>query len=168
MIQRLPKILCRAVVCAGFALMMASCSSTKTKAASAAGKIDKVKYYNLLDINKRIVSADPSITFEQQYILHGAVSTKDRLARQGNYYTVFWSVTDRSQPMKVRLEYRQQKSGAKVLTSEQEITAPKGSNVTKFAIIGDAFVTNGAVTSWRVLLVRGKEVLSEEKSYLWE
>ncbi len=168
MILRLPKFLCRAAVCASLGLMMASCSSMKTKAASTGGHIDKVKYYHLADINKRVVAAEPSINFEMQYILHGAVTTKERLARQGHYYTVFWSATDRSQPVKVRLEYRQQKTGAKVMLVEQDVAAPKGSNVSKFAIIGDNYVTNGPVTSFRVSLVRGKEVLSEEKSYLWE
>ena len=168
MTLRLPIFLHRAAVCAGLGLMMASCSSMKSKAASTGGHIDKVKYYHLADINKRVVAAEPSITFEMDYVLHGAVSAKERLARQGHYYAIFWSVTDRSQPVKVRLEYRQQKTGAKIMMTEQEFTSPKGSNVTKFAINGEAYVTNGPVTSFRVLLVRGKEVLSEEKSYLWE
>lgn len=168
MTLRLPKFLCRAAVCAGLGLMMASCSSTKTKAASTGGKIDKVKYYHLADINKPIVAAEPSISFEKEYILHGAVTKKEREARQGHYYAVFWKVTDRSQPVKVRLEYRQQKMGAKVMMIEEEVASPRGSNVTKFAINGEPYVINGPVTSFRVSLVRGKEVLSEEKSYLWE
>lgn len=168
MTLRLPKFLCRAAVCAGLGLMMASCGSTKTKTAGTGGHIDKVKYFNLTDINKNLTSAEPSIAFERSYILHGAVTQKDRLARQGHYYTVFWKVTDRSQPVKVRLEYRQQKTGAKVMVAEEEVTSPKASNITKFAVNGETFVNNGAVNSWRVSLVRGKEVLSEEKSYLWE
>ena len=168
MTLRLPKFLCRAAVCAGLGLMMASCSSTKTKAASTGGHIDKVKYYHLEDVNKRIVAAEPSINFEKDYILHGAVTKQEREARQGHYYSVFWKVTDRSQPVKVRLEYRQMKTGAKVMMVEQEIASPKGSNITKFTIIGEPYVTNGAVTSFRISLVRGKEVLAEEKSYLWE
>lgn len=168
MTLRLPIFLCRAAVCAGLGLMMASCSSTKTKPASTGGKIDKVKYYHLSDLNKPIVAAEPSISFERQYLLHGAVTKIEREARQGHYYAVFWQATDRSQPVKVRLEYRQQKTGAKVMMVEQEVAAPKGSNVTKFSIIGETYVTNGPVTSFRVSLVRGKQVLAEEKSYLWE
>ena len=168
MTLRLPKFLCRAAVCAGLGLMMTSCSSTKTKAVSTGGHIDKVKYYHLSDINKPIVAAEPSIPFERQYLLHGAVTKKEREARQGHYYAVFWKTTDRSQPVKVRLEYRQQKTGAKVMMVEQDIASPKGSNVTKFSIIGETYVTNGPVTSFRVSLVRGKQVLAEEKSYLWE
>lgn len=168
MTLRLPKFLCRAAVCAGLGLMMASCAGTKSNTASTGGKIEKVKYYHLKEVNIPVIAADPSISFEKQYHLHGAVSNKEREERQGHYYTIFWQVTDRTKPVKVRLEYRQQKTGAKVTTVEQEITTIKGSNLTKFSIIGETYATNGPVTSFRVSLMRGKEVLSEEKSYLWE
>lgn len=168
MTLQLPKFLCRAALCASFGLLMASCSSTKPPSASTGGQIVKVKYYHLADVNKPIVAAEPSIPFERQYFLHGAVTMKERLARQGHYYTVFWKATDRSLPMTVRLEYRQQKTGAKVMVIDEEISSPKGSNITKFAIIGEPYTTNGSVTSWRASLVRGKVILSEEKSYLWE
>lgn len=155
-------------MCAGLGLTIASCSSTKAGSVNTGGTIDKVKYYHLADINKPIIAAEPSIAFERQYFLHGAVTKKEREARQGHYYTVFWKATDRSLPMTVRLEYRQQKTGAKVMVIDQEISSIKGSNITKFAINGEPYVTNGSVTSWRASLVRGKVILAEEKSYLWE
>ena len=63
-------------------------------------------------MSSAIPGCDPSVAFERDYYLHGAVSNKERDARDGHYYTVMWKVTDRSQPVKVRLEYRQQNTGS--------------------------------------------------------
>jgi hypothetical protein len=160
-------LFCRAFLFCGIGLVLASCGTTK-KTADNGAKIEKVKYYLLKDINKPIVSGDPSIPFERAYHLHGAITNKERVARTGNYYDVIWNASDRSQPVKIRLEYRQEKTGPKITTVEQEVASPRKHNVTSFSIIGDDFITNGAVGSWRVTLLRGKEVLSEERSYLWE
>ena len=159
--------LCRAFTVCSLGLMLVSCGSTK-KTADTGGKIDNVKYFLLKDVNKVVQSGDPSIPFERDYRLYGAVSVKERTARMGNYYDVLWSVTDRSQPVKVRIEFRQAKSGLAIKTKEESIAAPKKHNVTHFTVIEDEYVKDGAVGSWRVTLLRGKEVLSQEKSYLWE
>ena len=74
-----------------------------------------------------------------------------------------------TQPFKVRLEYRQQKTGLAVKTLEKEITPGKHrSGVTSFEVNGKEYVEGGIVTSWRAVLARGKDVLSEERSYLWK
>ena len=109
-----------------------------------------------------------AIPFESQHYLHGAVSNKERTEREGNYYTIFWRVDDRSQPVKVRLEYRQKLTGFAVKSIEKEVTDIRRNNVTDFSIIGEDYITNGAVNCWKASLVRGKEVLAEHKSYLWE
>lgn len=157
----------RAVACAALGLLMVACSSP-SNVADAGGKIWKVKYYHLASIGTPIPSADPSIPFERDYHLYGAISNKQREARVGNYYSVMWKVTDRSQPVKVRLEYRQQATGLAVKTKEMDVPAVDKNNVTRFAVIGEEYSTNGPVTAWRVSLVRGKQVLAESKSYLWD
>jgi len=132
------------------------------------GKIWKVKYYHLANIAAPIPAADPSIPFERDYHLYGAISNKQRAARQGNYYAIMWKVTDRSQPVKVRFEYRQPGTGLLVKSKETEVGTVDRSNVTRFQVTGVDYATNGPVSAWRVSLLRGKQVLAESKSYLWD
>ncbi len=145
--------------------LLAACSSTPKD--TSAGKITKVNPYHLKDINAPIVAADPSIAFRRDEILHGAISQQERLALQGNYFTIFWELEDR-QPATVRLEYRQMNTGLAVKTIEEEVTEGHRKGVTKFAFNGDDYKTNGPVKSWRATLVRGKETIAEYKSYMWE
>lgn len=155
----------RVVLAAGLGLLLASCS---TKSVGSGATITKVNPYHLKDANARVPAGDPAINFEKDSILHGAISNEERAARQGNYFTVFWKVEDRSQPVVVRLEYRQKGSGLTVKTVEQEVTDVSRSNVTKFAFIGEDYVANGPITSWRASIVRGGQVLVSYNSYLWE
>lgn len=155
----------RAFLTAGLGLLLVSCS---TKQVGSGATITKVNPYHLDDAFKPIIAADPAITFERNAILHGAISNEERRALQGNYFTIFWKVEDRSQPVKVVLDYRQKATGLTVKRLEQEVTDIGRSNTTKFQLVGDDYVTNGPVTSWKASLVRGKDVLVEYKSYLWE
>jgi len=155
----------RLLLAAGTALVVASCS---TKTTGNGATIYKVNTYHMADINRVKVSAEPSIGFEREYRLHGAISNVERQARQGNYFTVFWKVAERSEPITVRLEYRQKNSGLTVKTVEQLIEDPGRRNTTEFAFIGDDYVLNGRVTSWRASIVRGKDVLVTYNSNLWE
>lgn len=147
--------------------MTASCASGPA-VADTGGKISKVKYYRLTNLGAPIPAADPSIPFEREYHLYGAITNRQREARQGNYYAVMWKVTDRNQPVKVRFEYRQPATGLQVKVKEQEISSLDRNNVTRFQVTGGDFVNNGPVSAWRVSLVRGKQVLAEQKSYLWD
>jgi hypothetical protein len=155
----------RLLVTAGLVSLLAACSTTPKADTNA--KITKVNPYWLKDVNEPIRAADPAITFERQAILHGAISAEERLALQGNYFTLFWEVADRA-PTTVRLEYRQANTGLKVKKVDEEVAAPDKHHVTKFAFNGVDYVTNGRVTAWKASLVRGKETLAEYKSFLWE
>lgn len=155
----------RVFLAAGLGLLLVSCS---TKQVGSGATITKVNPYHLDDAYKTITASDPSIRFERDAILHGAISVEERRALQGNYFTVFWKAEDRTQPVKVVLEYRQKNSGLTVKKLEQEVTGIRRSNTTKFTINGQDYVTNGPVTSWRASIVRGKETLVDYKSYLWE
>jgi hypothetical protein len=163
---RLLPTLRRAATAGALALALAACSATNPP--GPGGQITKVKYYHLENQARPIPGADPPITFERDYYLYGAVSNKDRLLRDGHYYVVMWKVTDASQPVKVRLEYRQQKTGTTIKTLEQDVTKIDKKNLTRFEVNKQAYVDGGMVTSWRATLVRGKQVLAEAKSYLWE
>ncbi len=130
--------------------------------------VKKVKIYRLDPAGPRVMAGDPAIDFERRYRLHGALTTEEVAARSGNYYTVFWSVADRSSPVTVRFEYRQAKSGSKVKVIEQTTDQPKASNLTEFQVTGPAFLEDGKVLAWRVLLVRGRETIAARESYLWQ
>jgi hypothetical protein len=155
----------RALFSAGLGLLLMSCS---TKQVGAGATITKVNPYHLADITRPIEAEDPSIRFERDAVLHGAISNAERLERQGDYFTIFWKATDRSQPLKVRLEYRQKLTGLTVKTVEQEVTDVRRTNTTKFSFVGNEYVSHGPVTSWRASIVRGKDTLVDYKSYLWE
>ncbi|MCE9520082.1 MAG: hypothetical protein K8R87_11095 [Verrucomicrobia bacterium] len=166
MILRFLPTLCRAFTVGALGLAMASCSSTNPP--GPGGQIVKVKYFHLLSHEKVIPGIDPPVKFERDYYMYGAISNKERLARDGYYYEVMWKVTDRSQPVKVRFEYRQQNTGMTKKVIEKEVTKVDRDNTTSFEVNGAEYVTGGGVTSWRATLVRGKEVLGEAKSYLWD
>ncbi len=166
MILRFLTTLCRAVTVGALGLAMASCSSTNPR--GPGGQIVKVKYFHLLSRDNEIQGVDPPIHFERKYYLYGAVTKKEHIARDGHYYVLMWKATDRSQPVKVRLEYRQQNTGTTKKVQEKEVTKVNRDNNTCFEVNGEEYVTGGAVTSWRATLVRGKDVLAEAKSYLWD
>ncbi len=137
-----------------------------TACASKPQGFTKVKIYRL-DPQARISAVDPSIPFEKDYHLHGAVTTEQRQARQGNYYTFFWKADDRTRPVTLRFEYRQSVTRASVKRQEQVISDVKGSNITKFNVTGEEYFTGGKVLAWRaVLLQDGKEVASTQ-SFMW-
>lgn len=127
----------------------------------------KVKIYRL-DPMARITAVDPSIPFEQQHLLYGAVSNEDREARKGNYYTFFWNVDDASQPVTLRFEYRQSATRSAVKKQETVITAPKHKNATRFQITGEPYLTNGKVLAWRASLVQGGKEIGSTQSFMWQ
>jgi hypothetical protein len=126
----------------------------------------KVKIYRL-NPEAKITAVDPSIPFEHEHLLYGAVSRDDREARRGNYYTFFWKVDDKSQPVKVRFEYRQAVTRSAVKQQELEIANVKGSNITKFQITGNEFQTAGKVLAWRAVLLQGGKEIATTRSSMW-
>jgi hypothetical protein len=155
----------RVFLAAGLGLFLASCS---TKSVGEGATIYKVNPYHLIDAKEQGKAADRSLRFEHERKLHGAISDAERAERQGDYYTVFWKVKDRSQPVTVRFEYKQKATGLKLKVLEQEVTDIGRSNTTDFSVIGNDYLVNGPVTAWRVVLLRGKDTLVTYNSYLWE
>ncbi len=143
---------------------LASCTSIP---AGPGGAITKVKTYKL-NPNQRLKVTNPMIRFERQSRLYGAVTKAEQMDKAGQYYTVFWNVNDRTQPVTVRLEYRQRDTGLTVHKIETEVADVRGSNMTEFQVTGDAYNTNGPVTAFRVSVVRGKTELASADSFLWK
>ena len=170
------RLLCAVLSC----VALASCTSVSK---GPGGEVTKVKYY-FHDPLIILRTQDPAVFFERQHHMHGAVRAADQLGRAGHYYTVMWKADDRSQPVTVRLEYRQANTALKVHVKEQEVTDVRKRNETQFQVIGTDYqlpygveadqpeaanaVAGGRVTAWRVSLLRGKEELASQESYLWK
>ncbi len=144
-------------------LALAGCS---VPAASGPVTITKVNPYHLYSIVP-IRTQDPTIRFEKSRLLHGAVEFSEQRGRFGNYFTIFWK-TERREPVVVRLEYRQGKTGLKTYVQEEVVDKPKRSNTTKFEIIGDDYQEQGKVTQWKASVIENGAVVAEYKSYLWQ
>jgi hypothetical protein len=167
----------RVLFVAGIASLLASCSSTPpswlpwsgSKKPQKPGEITLIKPY-LLDFKqpKRYSGEDQAIRFERDHYMFGAISAKDNDQRQGHYYTVMWRVTDIGGPVKLRMEYRQEKTGFEIRTQEQEFTSYKHHNVAEFKVTGNAFKFGGRITCFRFRLYRDNQLLDQKRSYLWE
>lgn len=105
------------------------------------------------------------------YLLHGAVSEKQRRQRLGQYYFVTWHDAAPDQPATLVMLYRQGKSGSRILTRTLSYPAgrPGGTQTPVFEFIGDDAKENGQVLAWKLLLKdRHGNIISERHSYLWE
>jgi hypothetical protein len=66
------------------------------------------------------------------------------------------------------MQYRQANTGLETFVMTQEVTDVRRSNWSSFQVTGPAYNGNGRVTSWKLTLERGGEVLGSQQSYLWE
>jgi hypothetical protein len=111
--------------------------------------------------------AEASMSFERTYRMYGAITAADQRQRFGNYFDFFWR-TKRPANVTVRLEYRQDKLRAFVQAREISYQNVKGNQKTEFAVIGDDYLNDGRVISWRCLLIENGRIVAENRSYLWE
>jgi hypothetical protein len=111
--------------------------------------------------------AEASMNFERTYRMYGAITAADQRQRFGNYFDFFWRAK-RPANVTVRLEYRQEKLRSFVQAREMTYTNAKGNRKTEFAVIGDDYLNDGRVISWRCLLIENGRIVAENRSYLWE
>lgn len=111
--------------------------------------------------------AEASMNFERTYRMHGAITATDQRQRFGNYFDFFWRAK-RPANVTVRLEYRQEKLRSLVQAREATYSNAKGNHKTEFAVIGDDYLNDGRVISWRCLLIENGRIVAENRSYLWE
>lgn len=158
----------RAIAAAVVGLLLPSCAWLGHHE-HPAGEITTVRYYWLdqKDTTHNIAD-DYAIPFERLYLQWNAYTAKELNARQGHYYAISWKAADRTQPVTVRLEYRQEKTGLAVHTQEQVVSDIHGSNLTRFRVVGDDYMVNGKVICFRVSLLQNKKVIAQRRSYLWE
>lgn len=109
---------------------------------------------------------DEALNFEGSYRLFGAVTDLDKRRRFGEYFD-FWWRAKRNTNLTVRLEYRQLNLRAFVQAREVTYQNGRGSHKTEFQVIGDDFLSDGRITSWRCLLIENGRIVAENKSFLW-
>jgi hypothetical protein len=110
---------------------------------------------------------DAPITFERQYRMFGAVTALDQRQRFGNYFDFFWRAK-RPSDVTVRLEYRQEKLHEHVQAQEIAYRNVHGTHKTEFKVIGDDYFDDGRVIAWRCLLIANGQIVSENRSFMWE
>jgi hypothetical protein len=106
------------------------------------------------------------ILFERARRNFGALDSTEMAQRQGNYYTIFWRNSTRSD-VTLRLEYRQAGLGNYVMAKERSYPEAVGSHRSTFEVIGDEFLENGRVTGWRALLIVDGRIVALSQSYMW-
>ena len=111
--------------------------------------------------------AEASVNFERTYRMYGAITAADQRQRFGNYFDFFWRAK-RPANVTVRLEYRQDKLRSFVQAREVSYPNARGNHKTEFAVIGDDYLNDGRVISWRCLLIENGRIVAENRSYLWE
>lgn len=137
-------------------------------AAGSNFEIGKVtEYVNDPDYTRTANTEDDSLRFEKKYHEYGAVTSEQRKAKQGHYFYVKWLARQPAKDMKVRFEYRQQSTKAKVYALELDYPDGKGWKRSVFSVVGDAYEKQGLVTCWRVLLMQAGQVVAEKRSFIW-
>ncbi len=113
-------------------------------------------------------TTDAMVIFERERVDYGAINNSvDRLEIRGNYYHFFWR-TKQAGPLTVRFEYRQTGLGSYVQAREVDYAHPKGTMETSFQVIGDDYLQDGRVISWRALLISDGKIVGLTQSYLWD
>jgi hypothetical protein len=145
------------------AFALSACSSAIE---GPGGKITKVKYYHLMPFFTPNTT-NPTILFERQHFIYGAVTKKEIVDRFGHYYAFFWKADDRTGPVTVKFEYQQALSGLNKRTQLLVVDNIRRSNISKFQVISTEYQKRGRVIAWRVSVLRGKEELVSQQSALW-
>jgi len=113
-------------------------------------------------------TTDQMVAFERQRVVYGAVTSSiDRVELRGHYYNFFWR-TKQPGPLTVRFEYRQANLGSYVQAKEVDYPTHKGTMETHFQVIGDDYIQDGRVISWRALLISDGKIVGLTQSYLWD
>jgi len=113
-----------------------------------------------------IETKNDMINFERARRSFGAIDSTEMAQRYGNYYTIFWRNSTRSD-VTLRLEYRQAGLGNFVMAKERSYPDTVGSHRSTFEVTGDEFLENGRVTAWRALLIVEGRIVALSQSYMW-
>ncbi|WP_302014322.1 hypothetical protein [uncultured Akkermansia sp.] len=148
------------------------CAAATPVLFSCAEQGSRIEYVREVPLKTTVVPAEDVGMHRSQatYLLHGAVSQKERLQRLGQYYFVTWHDANPEQPATLVMMYRQGKTGSTVLTKSISYPAGRkgGTQTPVFKFTGDEAKEKGEILAWKLLLKdhHGKTI-SESHSYLW-
>ena len=141
---------------AGFALFLVSCG---------APDILRVRQFHLQDTD--VATGHPFIRAEMNRRLYGAVTTRDRTLRKGNYYHIRGNGQTDLGPIRLCFEYRQARTVAKVNQQSFEVSGSAEGDL-EVGVSGWEYLKHGHVQAWRVTLFEGDSEICVKKSYLWD
>lgn len=122
---------------------------------------------SLLDTTRPMVQTQSEAArFERARATWGAIDSIELRQRDGQYFHFFWRAR-READITVRLEYRQAGLANFVKAKEIYYPATRGSRKSTFEVIGDEFLENGRVTSWRALLIVEGRIVAFRQSFMW-
>ncbi len=144
-------------------LLLAACSS---------GGVSQIRTVQEFNQKQTFYQSDPSGLSRSQsaYVMYGALSEEEKKARLGQYYTVYWDDNTPDQSLDIVFDYQQAATGSKILTRKESYPAGRdgGSMKTSFDFIGEPFLKQGRVMTWRATLQQHGKELSRRSSYLWQ
>lgn len=113
-------------------------------------------------------SRSDAVNFLRRSYMWPATTKIEQDALRGNYLNFYWWNHGPRQDVTIRLEYHQAGLGNEVLA--QEISYPQmwGSRTSVFKVIGDSYLENGRVTSWRALLIVDGKIVALTQSFAWK
>lgn len=123
---------------------------------SCAGKITTIEHVREVPLKTTSLPSEDVGMHRSQatFLLYGAVSNKERVQRQGQYYFVTWYDADPDQAVTLVMMYRQGKTGSRILTKSISYPAGRkgGTQSPVFEFIGDDAKENGQILAWKLLL----------------
>jgi hypothetical protein len=147
-------------------LWLAGCLVVALTAQAGTGRVIKVLPH-FLD-RKGQESLSPSLYERDAYQARLRLHPEQR---SGIRYDVQWKAKGPvKEPLKLRVELRglSAEGKAKRLTLEQPVELPRWWGAwTRVTLSGQQYKDFGDVTSWRVTLWEGNDLLGEQKSFLW-
>lgn len=126
-----------------------------------------VRQYTLRDTSPSL-SDEPLIRGEAMRRLYGAITPKEREDRLGQYYTIEWHDATPGPAAEVVFAYQQGATGSAVHQKIFNFAVGETSGKAEFPVIGENYRKNGRVLAWKATLRRGKQVIAEQRSYLWQ
>lgn len=134
----------------------------------ATNELLHVDSFHLRDIEVESFEAD-MVRGEERKRLYGAVSVAEQQRRLGLYYRVSWNDPNlERQRGRLKFEYLQRVTGAKVQSVDYKIPDGESKGATDFTIIGEDYIRKGRVLAWRLTYWRAGTLIESKQSYLWE
>ena len=113
-------------------------------------------------------SRSDAVSFMRRSYMWPATTKREEDELRGSYLNFYWWNHGLRQDVTLRLEYHQAGLGNEVLAREINYPNMWGSQTSVFKIVGDDYLENGRVTSWRALLIVDGKIVALTQSFLWK